>query len=160
MENLLHSPLGLVHLIFALVATITGSFVLGIRKGTKTHKRVGYTYFVSMVGLNGTAFMIYGLFGYFGVFHWAAVFSSLTILAGMIPIIKKKKGWIYRHFNFMYWSVIGLYAAFAAETLTRVPETPFFGMVGIATGLIVLMGAIGLIRYRKKWAAQFGHLSK
>jgi uncharacterized membrane protein len=158
MDNLIHSPLGLVHVLFSLIAMITGGFVLGLRKGTKLHKRIGYTYFASMVGLNGTAFMIYGLFGHFGIFHWAAVFSSLTILSGMVPIIKKKKGWIYRHFNFMYWSVIGLYAAFAAETLTRVPETPFFGMVGLATGIIVLMGVIGLRLHRKKWAAQFGQL--
>ena len=29
------------------------------------------------------------------------------------------------HFTFMYFSVIGLYAAFASEILTRIPE-PFF----------------------------------
>jgi uncharacterized membrane protein len=157
MENLVHSPLGMIHLVLALISTITGSFVLGMKKGTKSHKRVGYVYFVSMIGLNGTAFMIYGLFGYFGIFHWAAVFSSLTILGGMIPVIKKPKGWIYRHFAFMYWSVIGLYAAFASETLTRVPETPFFGMVGIATALIMILGALGFRRNRKKWAKQFGN---
>ena len=36
------------------------------------------------------------------------------------------------HFSFMYWSVRGLYAAFAAEVLTRIPEANFFGMVGIS----------------------------
>lgn len=156
MESLVHSPLGLVHLIFALVATLTGSCVLGMRKGTQNHKRIGYVYFISMVGLNGTAFMIYGLFGYFGIFHWAAVFSTLTILGGMVPVIRKKEGWVHKHFAFMYWSVIGLYAAFASETLTRVPETPFFGMVGIATALIMIVGAMGFRRFKKNWLKQFG----
>mgnify|MGYP006270489875 CR=1 FL=1 len=32
----------------------------------------------------------------------------------------------------MYWSVVGLYAAFAAEILTRIPDTPFLNMVGLA----------------------------
>lgn len=55
----------------------------------------------------------------------------------------------------MYWSVIGLYAAFAAEILTRIPKTPFFGMVGLATGVILLIGWIVLGRNKAKSAKVF-----
>lgn len=155
MNNLIGSDIGLVHLLSALLATITGSLVLIMRKGTKRHKQVGYVYVFSMLVLNGTAFMTYRLFGGFGIFHYGAIGSALTVIGGMIPVIKKPKGWINRHYAFMYWSVIGLYAAFASESFTRIPETPFFGMVGIATGVIMLIGAIGFGRYRKSWHRQF-----
>jgi len=36
----------------------------------------------------------------------------------MYPIIRRKgKNDIFRHFNFMYWSVVGLYCAFCAGVL-------------------------------------------
>lgn len=159
MNNLIGSDIGLVHLISSLLATVTGTIVILAHKGTKFHKRLGYVYVVSMLVLNITAFMTYRLFGTFGIFHYAAIGSSLTLLGGMIPAIRRKsKGWIYRHFSFMYWSVIGLYAAFASETLTRIPETPFFGMVGIATAGIMLIGTLFFVKYKKTWRTQFAKL--
>jgi hypothetical protein len=53
----------------------------------------------------------------------------------------------------MYWSVIGLYAAFVAEILTRVPETPFFGMVGLATFLVIGLGYVIWFRKKRIWQA-------
>jgi len=157
MENLVGGPIGIIHLITSVLALIFGTTVLLMKKGTKTHKKMGYAYFVSMVVLLGTSFMLYRLFGGFGVFHYAALLSGLTLIFGMIPAWRKKPraGWLIRHFSFMYWSVIGLYAAFASEVLTRIPETPFFGMVGIATGTIMILGAIFFRRYRKAWSTLF-----
>ena len=75
----------------------------------------------------------------------------------MVPIWTKKpmNKWKYRHFSFMYWSVIGLYAAFAAEILTRIPKTPFFGMVGLATGVILIIGGIFFGIKKAKWIKVF-----
>ncbi len=151
MYNFVHNDLGLVHLLAALLATVTGSFVLAVRKGTRRHKQVGYIYVFSMAVLNITALFIYTLNGRFGIFHVGAILSGLTVLGGMVPVIKKQKGALYRHLAFMYWSVIGLYAAFASETLTRIPDTPFYGMVGLATAIIMLFGALAYTRLRKNW---------
>lgn len=159
MDNLVGSHVGLIHLLAALLATVAGTMVLFMKKGTRRHKQIGYVYVISMFLLIATAFMTYRLFGGFGLFHYGAIFSALTIIAGMIPTIKKKKGWIYRHFAFMYWSVIGLYAAFASETLTRIPETPFFGLVFLATGVVTLIGAIIYSKFRKTWVQQFAKQS-
>ena len=158
MFDFYNDPIGAIHLTTALLATITGTMILSMRKGTRQHIRIGYIYVASMAVLNISAFLIYELFGHFGIFHWAAVFSSLTVLGGMIPLIKKPPGWLHRHFAFMYWSVIGLYAAFASETLARVPETPFFGMIGLATGVVMLLGAIFYRKNREKWKKQFARL--
>ncbi|MCE7995020.1 MAG: DUF2306 domain-containing protein [Roseivirga sp.] len=151
MNSLVHNDLGMVHLLAALLATVTGTAVLTLKKGTQRHRQIGYVYVFAMAVLNITALMIYTLTGSFGVFHVGAILSGLTVFGGMMPAIKKSKNWLYQHLAFMYWSVIGLYAAFASESLTRIPDTPFYGMVGIASGLIFLIGAICYGRVRKNW---------
>ena len=105
-----------------------------------------------------TAFMIYRLFNGWGIFHYTTLVSLISIVLGMVPIWTKKpkNNWKYLHFTFMYWSVIGLYAAFAAETLVRIPKSPFYGMVGLATGGIMLIGGIIFGINKKKWERIFG----
>jgi len=154
MGGFTHTSMGAVHLLMALIAIVSGTMVIVMRKGSKTHKRIGYVYVANMVGLNVSALFIYDLFGYFAIFHYGAVFSLLTVTAGMVPTFKRKKGWLDRHLSFMYWSLVGLYAAFASETLVRVPNSPFFGMVGVASAVIFALGWIGFIRLRKRWARQ------
>jgi hypothetical protein len=153
MQNIIHDVYGLAHLIAAILALLTGTMVLVMKKGTVKHKRIGYAYFVSMLILIVTAFMIFRLFGGWGIFHYSTLVSIATLLLGMVPIwIKKPTGrWQYLHFSFMYWSVIGLYAAFAAETLVRIPETPFFAMVGLATAVVMMVGGVVFALNRAKW---------
>lgn len=157
MENLVGNTSGLIHLMSAIAALIAGSLVLSMKKGSKKHKQIGYAYVISMAVLLVTSFMIYRLFKGWGIFHYAAAFSLIVLLLGMIPVWTKRPAnkWKYQHFNFMYWSVIGLYAAFAAEVLTRIPETPFLGMVGIATGIITIIGAVFLRKNKAKWENTF-----
>jgi uncharacterized membrane protein len=148
MNNFVHSPIGLIHITSAIVAMIAGAIVLLNRKATKFHKRTGYVYVGSMVILNTTAFLIYHLFGKFGPFHIAALFSTISILGGMVPMFFRKQitGWLELHYYFINWSVVGLYAAFWAETLTRlVPMAQFWPVVVAATAGTAITGSI-LIR--------------
>lgn len=158
MENLVGNNIGLVHLISSCFTIIFGTYILIAKKGTKQHIKIGYLYVISMVILIVTAFMIYRLFNGWGIFHYTTLLSLISIILGMVPIWTKKpvNKWKYLHFSFMYWSVIGLYAAFAAEILVRIPETPFFGMVGIATGIIMLVGGIIFGINKAKWVKVFG----
>lgn len=143
-------PLGLVHLISALLAMIFGMVVIFNKKGTKFHIRFGYAYTVAMLVLNITAFMIYKLFGTFGPFHIAALISTASLLGGIIPVYLKKpeKGWLHLHYEFMNWSIIGLYAAFWSETFSR-----FFSFAGfwvlVATATAMTL-AIGFYFLKKK----------
>lgn len=158
MEYLVGDAYGSVHLISSLVALVTGTLVLLMKKGTIRHRQVGYAYVISMGILILTAFMIYRLFNGWGVFHYTTVAIFLTISLGMVPIWTKKPStkWRFMHFSFMYWSVIGLYSAFAAEVLTRVPETSFFGMVGVSFGMIMLAGGVCFAANKSKWSRLFG----
>ena len=157
MENIVGDGIGLIHLISSCFALIFGTYILVAKKGTKRHIKVGYLYVISMGILILTAFMIYRLFNGWGIFHYMTLLSLISIILGMVPIWAKKQktNWKYLHFAFMYWSVIGLYAAFVAEILTRIPKTPFFGMVGIATGGIMILGGVVFGINKSKWIKIF-----
>lgn len=163
-SNLVSNEIGFIHLIFSIFALIFGTWVLAAQKGTRTHRRIGYLYAVSMILLLVTAFMIYSLFGRFGVFHVAAIVSTITLAGGMVPVIWRmpKEGWLNLHFSFMYWSVFGLYAAFLAEMAVRLPVrtmfsslTTFFIMVGVATAVTMFVGQIIFFKNKKKWRKVF-----
>ena len=157
MENFVYSTTGWIHLTTSIIALITGTMILAMKKGTATHIKVGYIYVISMLIVVVTAFMIYRLFDGWGIFHCAAVVSGVTLAGGMVPVIfrRPKSGWPDLHFSFMYWSVMGPYAAFIAETLVRIPESPFFGMVGIGTGLVMLIGGIFFYCRKECWEKEF-----
>ncbi|MDT8413777.1 MAG: DUF2306 domain-containing protein [Flavobacteriaceae bacterium] len=126
MQNLISSPTGLVHLIFALLALVFGTAVLFMKKGTPVHKKAGYLYLISMLVMNATAFGIYRLFGGFGIFHYAALLSLFSLIGGIYPAYRRRSGWHLQHLEVMLWSVVGLYAAFAAEISVRFFSTTYF----------------------------------
>lgn len=162
---------GQIHLYAAITALIAGTFVLFTRKGTRNHKRIGYLYTMAMIILLVTAFMLYSLFGGWGIFHWAAVISSATLAAGMMPIMTRKpeKFYLALHLGFMYWSVMGLYAAFFAETLVRMPDIAFFDgspdpiFYHIVSGCLIGTMVIGtwfFIRYNRRWEEEYGRSNR
>lgn len=160
-EHIISDHVGLVHLICSVISLIAGTVVLISKKGTSFHKKMGYVYTVAMTGLLITAFWLYNLFGRFGIFHYAAVVSSVTLLGGIVPILlKKPKSYISLHYNFMYWSVFGLYGAFMAEALTRVPPMViengapmalFYNLVGVAVFITMGIGYFIFFRKKKDW---------
>ena len=161
MDAIVFSTTGLVHLVAASLALLTGAGVLLLPKATALHKRVGYVYFAAMLVMLTTSFMLYQLFGSFGMFHWLAVISSVTLLSGMIPVWFRRRipNWPAWHFSFMYWSVVGLYCAFAAEVFVRVPASPFFAMVGIGSALVGGIGSYFFRRKKGEWAERYAGLS-
>lgn len=157
MYDFVKSSLGWFHLSTAIIAMIAGAFVLATRKGTKRHKQIGYLYVFSMLLVCGSAMGIYRLTGTFGIFHITAVVGFLTLTGGMTPMLMKNIERKYKavHFWFMYYSVLGLYAAFASELIVRIPDKPFYTMVGIATGSIFLIGTIFILKKEKVWTKFF-----
>ena len=162
-EHIYSDFTGLAHLIFSLLAVVSGTIVLINRKGTSFHMLVGRIYGLSMIGLLVTAFMIYNLYGRFAIFHWMAVVSTVTLLGGMVPMYPKKPtSYISLHFNFMYWSVMGLYGAFVAEMMVRIPKiviedgspnAMFYNMIGIAVFVVMGLAYYGIKKKQKQWAS-------
>jgi uncharacterized membrane protein len=155
MYSFVNTPLGWFHLIAALLGMLSGAFVLFKPKGTKLHKNIGYVYLASIISVCGSALLIYNLTGYFGIFHLLALVALATLVAGMIPLLIKNKSYRVFHLWFMYYSVVGLYAAFASELSVRIPERPFYTLVGIATGMIFVAGSIFIVKKEKVWSRYF-----
>ena len=143
------STLGWIHTIFGMVALLAGTAVILTNKGTRGHRTLGHVYLTNMITLNVSALFIYKLYGRFGPFHWMAVASLLTLIAGMVPVFTRrpKGGWLELHAAFINGSYVGLVAAFAAELTSRIPgtEAHFGPVVGITSALIIGIGVM-LIR--------------
>ncbi|MGB5982301.1 MAG: DUF2306 domain-containing protein [Nonlabens sp.] len=159
-----HDFIGWLHTITALIALNTGSLVLAHTKGNQKHKILGYIYASSMLIVCGTAFMIYKVQGSFGVLHVFAVISTVTLFLGMLPMyFKYSANYIVEHLSWMYWSVIGLYCAFAAEVFTRLPvilDIPntygmFYILVGLSAGLVGFVGSFYFKRKKVVWENSF-----
>jgi uncharacterized membrane protein len=150
-SRMVHSYLGLFHTLVALLAMLFGAIVLLRPKGTRRHKQLGYAYVICMVLLNGSAFGIYNFGGKPSLFHLFALISFATLLAGIIPAIRKSsKKWYQKHFYFMSWSVVGLYCAFWAETGTRLLDgRNFWWVVMIASMATAFVGMIIIKRKAK-----------
>lgn len=136
------STLGFIHLIFGILALVAGTAVLFLRKGTRWHRTLGHLYLTNMLALNISALFIYRLFGSFGPFHWLALISLLTLLAGMVPVFTRRpKGrWLALHASFLNGSYVGLVAATAAEITSRIPGTEeSFGLVVAGTSVVVIV---------------------
>lgn len=136
--------LGLIHALLGVAALGFGLAVLLRHKGTPTHRRLGQGYVLSMLLLNGTALMIYDLYGRFGPFHVASVISLATVGAGFVPVYLRRPqaAWMELHATFMCWSYVGLLAAFISELAVRVPGLGFGSSVIAATAIVVAAGAI------------------
>ncbi len=169
--NFITSNTGLMHFIASVFALLLGTFVLLFPKGTAKHKIIGKIYTLTMFVVLTTAFMTYRLFGTWGIFHWIAVISSLTIICGLIPILTKQpaNNYVSLHFSFMYWSVMGVYGAFVSETLVRmpkvvvesgIPNSVFYNMTGIGTAVVMGLGVFFFLKLKPGWDKQFGQNSQ
>nr|WP_298993424.1 DUF2306 domain-containing protein [uncultured Polaribacter sp.] len=149
------STIGYLHLLFSIISMITGLIVVLNTKGTKFHKRVGYVYVVNMLLLNISSFFISNFNG-FSIFHFFAIVSLITILAGMYTVLKRSKNWLQKHYYFMAWSVVGLYCAFWSEVGTRFVKNmqDFWWAVAIATFLTAFLGNYFIKKNAKKLTEQ------
>jgi len=146
---------GFLHVTFGVLALVLGFVILGLTKGTQLHRMLGYLYVVSMLSLNGTALMIYRVFGVFGPFHVLAVIRLVTVVMCFLPAYRKRPPgrWVHRHYEGMCWSYVGLLAATAAEIAVRLPFIQGFGLafgvaVFVASVVVIVVGGMILYRYR------------
>lgn len=156
------STLGLLHVIFSLVAIAFGAVVIFLPKGTRWHRSVGHGYVWAMVGVVATSFSMFQLTGRITAFHGAALVAAITLVGGMSTALgrRPKKLWIQAHAAWMAWSYTGLCAALVAESLTRyampILEARgvlddrwglFWTLVAFGSGGVFFVGAMLMRRY-------------
>ncbi|MCF8173000.1 MAG: DUF2306 domain-containing protein [Candidatus Methylopumilus sp.] len=103
------SPAIIIHLIFAIAAFVLGGIQLASRKGTRTHKLLGYVWVAAMVVICLTSFKIkevmpQGMFGGYSPIHLLSVFVLFQLARG-IYFAKKKN--IKKHRKCMLFTYIG-----------------------------------------------------
>lgn len=103
------SPAVIIHLIFALSAFVIGGFQLVTKKGTRTHRMLGYTWVVAMVVVCLTSFgikevMPHGMFGGYSPIHLLSLFVLVQLARG-IYFAKNKN--IKMHRRCMLYTYIG-----------------------------------------------------
>jgi uncharacterized membrane protein len=149
--------MGLIHLASALIALAAGALVLLNRKGTRAHRAMGWTFAASMLVLNASALTLYRLTGSFGPFHFAALASLATLIAGVVPARRRlpRGRWLARHYYFMTYAYMGLVAAAVAESATRIPAVraiaggptlAFWVTVALSTIAVVVTGVMMIRR--------------
>jgi len=153
MHSIIYSNWGLVHFIAALASLLFGTIVLKLRKGSKRHRQLGYLYVGSLTLMLVTSFGIYRQYGGFGIFHVAALLSTVTLGMGMVPVWRRKtvRRWRKLHYSFMYLSVLELYVALVAEVLVRLPGWSFWEVAGVSVAVVGLPGAVLFGRLRRQW---------
>jgi uncharacterized membrane protein len=140
-----------VHLIAACMALVLGPLVLALPKGTRGHIRLGYLYTACMLVVNVPVFFTYEAFGRFGIFHVFAVVSLVTLTYGVGSAVAQwpRKGWLRLHTSGMYWSVMGLYFAGAAQIMVSYRLRPVTVII-LAVAMAVIATVI-YARYKQRW---------
>lgn len=158
-----HSDIGLVHVIAAVIALLSGLLIFLRKKAGAVHRFLGYVYSTSMLVMLATALSIYQLTGAFNLLHGFALISTAQLGKGLYhAITRRPKGaWLDSHYQWIIGSYIGLCAALVAESATRfiMPYLHdhygvqsfgwFWAVVGIATFLVVWVGQFLMNRNRE-----------
>ncbi|MFT6336894.1 MAG: putative membrane protein [Saprospiraceae bacterium] len=134
----------LVHTITSILALIAGALIFLTPKGTERHKKIGYTYILSMIILLVTSFWIFDLFGSFGVYHALSIVSFVTLaIALYFPIAgRKTKNWVEHHLLWMGYSYVGLVMAGGSHLFPILSDWPVVLRMFLFWGLPYIMGSI------------------
>ena len=82
------SPVVIIHLILALAAFVVGGIQLATKKGSRTHKTLGYVWVVAVVAICLTSFgikevMPNGVFGGYSPIHLLSLFILFQVFRGI-----------------------------------------------------------------------------
>jgi uncharacterized membrane protein len=159
------SSLGAIHFTTAIVALAFGAIVLGAPKGTPLHRTIGAGFVAAMVILNVSSLAIYRLTGHFEPFHALALFSLATLARGVVPALRRRRGWLMAHYWSMAWSYLALLAAACSEIVVRVFLRPgiFAGpwqVIGLGIAIAILFVVVGMVVLPRLQRTAMAHIAK
>ena len=116
-----------IHVVFAVAAIALGALQFIGRKGTRTHRTIGWSWVVVMLVVAGTSVFIRDLNeGGFSITHG---FTAWTAIALPLGIMAARRGSVLRHRAFMIGLYVGglVIAAFFTLTPDRLLHKVFCG---------------------------------
>jgi uncharacterized membrane protein len=135
---------GTMHVAFAVAGLTLGAAVALRQKGTRSHRRLGYSYALSLLAVNLSALSVYEDSAGFGPFHVLALVSLATLVSGFVPAVLRRPAswWLELHAYFLSWSYVGLVSAGAAQLATMAFRLPASLTVVLPTMAITICGGL------------------
>jgi uncharacterized membrane protein len=120
-----------------------GAAVLLVLKGTPTHRVIGTIYAIALVVVNAAALLLHRE-NKFGVFHWLAVASLVSLAGGLLPLLlgKRSPPVIATHAYFMTWSYAGLLAAGCGQLAVAVGPSGGGWIVPLVIGAVLSVSGV------------------
>jgi uncharacterized membrane protein len=156
--------LGMFHTACGALALILGLWIFVRTNGTRTHVQAGWAYVVCIVCLDGSALELYDLTGGFNIFYALALFSLAMVAAGVLQVLGRRRWrkWMWRHYQYMSWSYVGLVAATCNEAFVRVPPlqrlaagAPKLTPLLVMSAIVAISGTF-IFRMQGKMLARYG----
>ena len=131
------------HVVAACSALLVGAAVLLVPKGTHTHRVIGTIYALALVVVNVAALSLHRE-NAFGVFHWLAVASLISLAGGLLPLLlgKRSPPVIATHAYFMTWSYAGLLAAGCGQLAVAVGPGDGGWVVPLVIGAVLSISGV------------------
>jgi uncharacterized membrane protein len=131
------------HVVAALSALLAGVAVVLLPKGTHTHRVIGTAYGLALILVNVAALLLHRE-SVFGVFHWLAVASLVTLVAGLSPLLlgKRTPSVIAAHAFCMTWSYVGVAAAGCGQLAVAVGQDLAAWVVPVVIGAVLSIGGV------------------
>jgi uncharacterized membrane protein len=156
--------IGFIHVVCSILALPLGAVVLLRPKGTRSHIRFGWAYLTTMICVNVSALAVYHLTGRFNVFHLLAILNLAIIGVALLHILyrRRMRKWLWRHYQYMSWSYVGLLAAAVNEALVRIPflnnegAGPSPALQLSATGVLLGLAALIIFSMQRRLLVRYG----
>ena len=131
------------HILAAISALVIGAAVLLVPKGTHAHRVIGTVYVLALVLVDVAALSLHRE-DTFGVFHWLAAASLLTIAVGLTPLLLNRRSTpvIATHAYCMTWSYAGLVAAGCGQLVAAVGSGDGTWAVPLVIGAVLLVSGV------------------
>jgi uncharacterized membrane protein len=131
------------HVLAAFSALLVGAAVLLVPKGTHTHRVIGTIYALALIVVNVAALSLHRE-NAFGVFHWLAVASLVSLAGGLSALLvgKRSPPVVATHAYFMTWSYAGLVAAGCGQLAVAVGPGDGGWVVPLVIGAVLSVSGV------------------
>jgi uncharacterized membrane protein len=139
---------GWVHTVLSAFGLVLGAEQMLRRRRDRWHRWFGYAYVVAMVTGDLAILTVYRFNGHFNAFHVGALANLLCIGMALQPMLARPRPqqWRLKHYIWISWSYVGLWAAALTEFIVRTQPLP-----GRAASIIVTIAASGLVTGIGAW---------
>jgi uncharacterized membrane protein len=132
-------------------------------KATKSHIWLGRAYLACMICVNVFGLAVYDLTGGLNVFHLLAILNLTIIWVAILHIVlrRRMRRWLWRHYQYMSWSYVGLLAGAVNEAIVRIPffnqegAGPSAGLQLSATAVLLGLSALMIFSLQKRMLTRY-----